>query len=258
MILSHLVYHYQPGPIYIYQDTDVAIRISELQTFHEAGLTPYTDSKNCGSIRAKVDLDVTLPPFQIKPMTHKSDKLQRHSIRLRDYDYSQAGAYFITMCTHKKKCILGDVINGEMQLNDYGRLVEAEWIKTANIRDNIELDAFVVMPNHFHGILTIVDNCRGTVHRAPTLERFGKPTSGSLPTIVRYFKSVVTRRINELRSTPNTPIWHRNYYEHVIRNEDDLAEIREYITNNPQKWDLDSENPNNEGRLGGHAPIHCG
>jgi len=119
-----------------------------------------------------------------------------------------------------------------------------EWIKTADIRSNIELDVSVVMPNHFHGILTIVDHCRGTVHRAPTLEQFGKPTSGSLPTIVRYFKSAVTRRINELRGTPYTPVWQRNYYEHVIRNETDLNEIREYIINNPLKWDLDSENPN--------------
>jgi REP element-mobilizing transposase RayT len=124
-------------------------------------------------------------------------------------------------------------------------VVEEEWLKTAEIRKNVELDVFVVMPNHFHGILVIVDKCRGTVHRAPTLEQFAKPTSGSLPTIVRYFKSAVTRRINELRGAPNMPVWQRNYYEHVIRNENDLDEIREYIVNNTLKWDLDSENPNN-------------
>jgi putative transposase len=194
-------------------------------------------------------------------MTHKSDKLHRHSIRLRDYDYSQEGAYFVTICTHNKESIFGDVVNGKMQLNEYGHLVEAEWLKTANIRDNIELDAFVIMPNHFHGILAIVDNCsRGTARCAPTFanRQFGKIMSASLPAIVRSFKSAVTRRINELRSASNMPVWQRNYYEHVIRNEDDLAEIREYITNNPQKWDLDSENPNNEGRLVGHAPSHCG
>jgi REP element-mobilizing transposase RayT len=192
-------------------------------------------------------------------MLKNSNRHHRHSVRLSDYDYSQAGAYFVTICTHNKESIFGDVVNGEMQLNEYGRLVEAEWIKTADIRDNIELDTFVIMPNHFHGILTIVvDYCGGTVQRAPKLERFGKPTSGSLPTIVRYFKSAVTRRINELRGTPYVPIWQRNYYEHVIRNENDLDEIREYIVNNPAKWDLDSENPNNEGRLDGRAPSHRG
>ena len=156
----------------------------------------------------------------------------------------------MTICTHKKKCILGDVVNGEMQLNEYGRLVEAEWIKTASIRGNIKLDAFVVMPNHFHGILTIVSNCRGTARCAPTFpnRQFGKMISASLPAIVRSFKSAATRRINKLCNNHNTPVWQRNYYEHVIRNEDDLAEIKEYITNNPRKWNLDSENPNNIGR----------
>jgi putative transposase len=188
-------------------------------------------------------------------MAHNPDKHQRHSIRLKDYDYSQAGVYFITMCTYGKESIFGNVVDGEMQLNECGRVVEEEWMKTAEIRKNVELDVSVVMPNHFHGILVIVDKCRGTVHRAPTLEQFAKPTSGSLPTIVRYFKSAVTRRINELRGAPNMPVWQRNYYEHVIRNENDLDEIREYIVNNTLKWDLDSENPNN---AGARCPRPCG
>ena len=182
-------------------------------------------------------------------MSHDSNKHQRRSIRLKDYDYSQAGAYFVTMCTHKKECVLGNVINGEMQLNECGRAVKEEWVKTAEIRNNVELDVSVVMPNHFHGILAIVDDCRGTARCAPTVgnRQFGKMTSASVPAIIRSFKSAVSRRINELRGTPRTPIWQRNYYEHVIRNEDDLNEIREYIVNNPLKWDLDSENPNNVG-----------
>ena len=184
-------------------------------------------------------------------MSHDSNKNQRHSIRLKDYDYSQAGAYFVTICTHNKECIFGKVVNGEMVSNEYGRVVEEEWAKTAEIRKKVALDVSVVMPNHFHGILVIVDKCRGTVHRAPTLEQFAKPTSGSLPTIVRYFKSAVTRRINDPRGTPYMAVWQRNYYEHVIRNEDDLDEIREYIVNNPLKWDLDSENPNNAGATWG-------
>ena len=178
-------------------------------------------------------------------MIHNCDRHQRRSIRLRDYDYSQTGAYFVTICTHNKDCLFGNVVNGEMVLNKYGRIVKEEWIKTSDIRKNVELDVFTIMPNHFHGILVIIDKCRGTVHRAPTLEQFAKPTSGSIPTIIRYFKSAVTRHVNELRGMSNTPLWQRNYYEHVIRNEEDLNDIREYIVNNAMKWDLDSENPNN-------------
>jgi putative transposase len=183
-------------------------------------------------------------------MANNPDKHQRRSIRLKDYDYSQAGAYFIAICTYNKECVLGNVVDGEMVLNEYGHAIEEEWMRTADIRNNVALDVFVVMPNHFHGILVIEDKCRGTVHRAPTLEQFAKPTSGSLPTIVRYFKSAVTRRINDLRGTPYTPVWQRNYYEHVIRDEDDLNEIRKYIANNPLKWDLDRENPQNVGAIG--------
>ena len=106
------------------------------------------------------------------------------------------------------------------------------------------------MPNHFHGILTIIGDGEGTARRAPTMERFGKPTSGSLPTIVRAFKSAVTKRINELCGTPGASMWQRNCYEHVIRSETDLAEIREYIADNPLKWELDSENPNNQSLAG--------
>jgi REP-associated tyrosine transposase len=149
----------------------------------------------------------------------------------------------VTICTYKKKCVFGNVVDGEMQLNECGGVVQEEWLKTAEIRKNVELDVFTIMPNHFHGILVIVDKCRGTVHRAPTLEQFAKPTSGSLPTIIRYFKSAVTRRINDSRGTPYTPVWQRNYYEHVIRDEDDLNEIKEYVVNNNLKWELDRENP---------------
>ena len=189
---------------------------------------------------------------RVKIMTCNPDKYCRHSIRLKAYDYSQAGAYFVTICAHNRECVFGNVVKGEMRLNKYGRVVEAEWIKTANIRNNVELDVFVVMPNHLHGVLVIVGGVgdmagRGTARRAPTgmNERFGKPTSGSLPTIVRSFKSAVTKRINELRCTPETHVWQRNYYEHVIRDEWDLNEIREYIMSNPLKWEMDRENPEN-------------
>lgn len=164
----------------------------------------------------------------------------RRSIRLKDYDYSQAGAYFITVCTYNRGCLFGDVVNGEMQLNDCGRVVEREWVNTANIRKNIELGVYVVMPNHFHGIMILR---RGIARYAPTSGRFGKMAPGSLSAIVRSFKSAATRRINGLRGTPGTPVWQRNYYEHILRNGAELNEIREYVANNPLKWELDSENP---------------
>jgi REP element-mobilizing transposase RayT len=170
----------------------------------------------------------------------RHDSRHRRSIRLQGYDYSQAGAYFVTICVQDRKCLFGDMANGEMALNDYGRAVQDEWLKTAEIRSGIQLGEFVVMPNHFHGILIITR--RGTACRAPT-ERFGQPMAGSLPTIVRAFKSAVTKRINEIRLLPNDSIWQRNYYEHVIRNEADYRQIAEYIIDNPRRWEADVLHP---------------
>jgi len=175
----------------------------------------------------------------------------RRSIRLSNYDYTQTGAYFITICTYQRECLFGNIIDDIMVLNDVGQLVADEWIKTALLRKQIELDAFVVMPNHFHGIVWIIDidaneNGRGTARRAPThgqfantTEKFGKPIVGSIPTIIRAFKSAATQKINLHRQTQGSPIWQRNYWEHVIRNESELRAIREYIQNNPAQWELD-------------------
>ncbi|BBO90310.1 transposase [Desulfosarcina ovata] len=169
------------------------------------------------------------------PTIHK-----RRSIRLKGYDYSSPGAYFITLCTHGQVCLFGDITDGHMKLNDAGRIVTDEWIQTAVIRNEIELDEWVVMPNHFHGIVFLRPR-RGTARRAPTTtrEQFGKPVAGSLPTIVRAFKSAVTRRINEMRRTPGAKVWQRNYWEHIIRSEPELSGLREYIRNNPVQWTLD-------------------
>ena len=174
-------------------------------------------------------------------MKYNPDVHRRKSIRLKDYDYSQPGAYFITICTHKKQCILGEVADDGMKLSRFGEIVKTEWLKTFEIRKNLILDEYIVMPNHFHGII-IVDG-RGTLQRAPTFEKFGRPVSNSIPTVVRLFKSATTNRVNELRHTPESPFWQRNYLEHIIRNEDELNKIREYIQNNPLKWHLDRENP---------------
>jgi len=168
----------------------------------------------------------------------------RRSIRLKGYDYTQAGAYFVTVCTWNRQCLFGKVVDGEMRLDGRGEIVHQEWLRTAKMRPGVQLDAFVVMPNHIHGIIIITDDRRGTLQRAPTAEQFGRPTSNSIPTIVRLFKSAVTKRINNARGTPGMPVWQRNYYEHVIRNERSLDRIRRYIVENPLRWHLDRENPN--------------
>ena len=195
-------------------------------------------------------------------MTYNPDIHKRRSIRLKDYDYSRAGAYFVTICAWKKECVFGDIVDHVIKLNEFGQIVQNEWVKTEDIRPNVELDYHVVMPNHFHGILVMDDSgrgtaCRalneyddnggykGTARRAPTVEQFAKPVAGSLPTIIRSYKSAVTKAINDIRNTPGLPVWQRNYYEHVIRDENELHGIRQYIFENPLKWDMDTENPMN-------------
>ena len=163
----------------------------------------------------------------------------RKSIRLKEFDYSNPGWYYITICTHKRKNLFCRINNGKIALNDFGKIVELEWLRTIELRNNIELDYYVIMPNHFHGILII--NRRDTARCVPTDQnrKFGQMIPGSLPVIIRSFKSAVTKRINELRNNNNSPIWQRNYYEHIVRNEKDLFFIRKYIEQNPFKWELD-------------------
>ena len=172
-------------------------------------------------------------------------KLQRHSIRLRDYDYSQAGAYFVTICTQDKKHLFGEIINGEMRLNDSGKIVKEEWLRSSEIRKEMTLDEWVIMPNHLHGIVVINDQTTnqstlvGAHGRAPLLHRQPR----SLSSFIAGFKSVTTKRINGLCHIPANPVWQRNYYEHVIRDERELFKMRQYTQENPLKWDLDPENP---------------
>ena len=176
-------------------------------------------------------------------MNNNLQRPHRRSVRLTGYDYSQAGAYFITTCVQDRMLLFGEVVDGEMRLNEYGEIVRREWERTGKIRQDVGIDAFVIMPNHFHGII-VIDPGRGTLQRAPTTERFGKPTSNTIPTIVRLFKSTTTRQINEHRGTPSIAVWQRNYYEHMVRSEKSLNRIRQYIADNPLQWAMDRENPN--------------
>lgn len=128
-------------------------------------------------------------------------------------------------------------------MNAFGEIVADEWKKSGDIRKNMEFDVFVIMPNHVHGIVHIVDR-RGDRRVAPTMPDAPlTPAKHLLPSFVSGFKSVVTKRINELRRMPGMAVWQRNYYEHIIRDEVSLNRIREYIINNPLQWDSDPENP---------------
>lgn len=178
-------------------------------------------------------------------MEHHPDRQNRRSLRLPDYDYRQVGAYFVTICAWGRECLFGDIVDGEMRLNELGRIADEEWRRTADIRDEIEMDAYVVMPNHLHGIVIITSRpdpfpSVGAHGRAP-LQRPPK----SLGSFIAGFKSSVTKRINLHRDNPGAPVWQRNYYERVIRDPDELTRIRQYIADNPALWAEDDENPAN-------------
>ncbi len=162
----------------------------------------------------------------------------RRSLRIPGYDYSQPGYYFVTLCTQDRDLLFGMMQDQWMIPNDLGKLVEACWQEIPHHFPEIALDAFILMPNHLHGILVITG--RGTACRAPTSKvhqpAFGKPTAGSLATIIRSFKSAVTRGWHMNLCRVDRPIWQRNYFEYVIRNDRKLAQIREYIASNPAKW----------------------
>ena len=180
-------------------------------------------------------------------MCYDPERHHRRSIRLKGYDYTQPGAYFVTICTYDRRCLFGRIVDGAMRLNLFGKIVRDEWFKTSQVRQNVVLypHEFVVMPNHIHGIIRIVGNLVGAQRRcAPTCRI--NVTPGSLGAIVRAFKSAA-RRINQIRNTLGQPVWQRDYYEHIIRNEDELNRIRGYIVDNPLRWHLDRENPERVG-----------
>lgn len=172
----------------------------------------------------------------------------RRSIRLKAYDYTQDGAYFVTLLAHRRAHLFGEVMDGEMGLNTLGCVADACWWAIAEHFPGVELDTFVVMPNHVHRIIVINRwaantisgdsqvRARHVVPLQPQTESFGKPVVGSLPTIIRSYKAAVTRQINHIRQTPGTPVWQRNYYEHIIRSDRSLQTIREYILYNPARW----------------------
>ena len=171
--------------------------------------------------------------YKPMPKIHQN----RRSIRLPDYDYTTPGAYLVNICTQNRECLFGEIVDSKIVYNDLGRLVVKAWIWLAEQYPYVELDEFIVMPNHLHGILVLSDYCRGSSRTAPTAKR--KP----LGRIVGAFKTVSTKRVNLFRQTPGTRLWQRGYYEHVVRNTEELSRIREYIVTNPARWAIDCENP---------------
>ena len=180
-------------------------------------------------------------------MSYHPEEDHRRSIRLLGYDYSQPGAYFVTICTQGRVCLFGEVVDEDVRLSRFGLIVADCWENFSDHFASVDPDKFLVMPNHIHGVLNIVQNRRGTACRAPTVraQLFGQSRRHSLPTIIRSFKSAVTQRVNQSRGTPETTVWQRDYYEHVIRGARELETIRQYIVDNPAKWAEDPENPGN-------------
>lgn len=186
----------------------------------------------------------------------KNMNKNRQSIRLRKYDYSQAGAYFVTICTQNRECFFGNIINEEMVLNDSGKMVKMIWDELPINYPGVNVDEFQIMPNHVHGIIILVGatprGCPETTDYINIGQARGpahtSSSSLSLPDIVHRFKSLTTARYRhgvKQKQWPPFPgkLWQRNYYEHIVRDDNELNEIRKYIMDNPPKWYLDRENP---------------
>lgn len=183
-------------------------------------------------------------------MTLYKNKYRIETTRLKDWNYSSHGYYFITICTKSKKCFFGNVHNEEMYLSEIGKTSNQHWLEIPEHFENVNLGEFIIMPNHIHGIIIInndgnivVETRHGVSLRKSSMNKFSKPVKGSLSVIINHFKSSVTRCCHKNGYFYFS--WQSRFYDHIIRNEKSLKEIREYIINNPAKWELDEYNPRN-------------
>jgi REP element-mobilizing transposase RayT len=203
----------------------------------------------------------------------------RKSIRLKGFDYTHPGAYYITIDAFRLTCIFGEIVDGVMHLNEWGEIATTFWREIPNVYIDVEIDDFIVMPNHLHGIIIIHEpadklahphtgatDVRATQWVAPanpitavapanpitTVAPSNLPnptnvhksiTPHSIGSIIGQFKSAATKQINRVRQTPAAPVWQRNYWEHIIRNDADLSRIRRYIRYNPMRWWIDHRGP---------------
>src|SRR5258708_26515692 len=215
-------------------------------------------------------------------MTHDSQKYNRRSIRLRDYDYTSPGAYFITICTQDRKPIFGEIVNNEMQLNELGESLQLIWNTLPERFSNLELDHFVIMPDHIHGIIIIKEtnfifaedsykselperfrnstyskratnrlsasfappHPRGAINRAPTeLPSLRAADENRILPLGEVIRTFKAVTAHKIRSQGRLDFkWQRNYHEHIFRKDDDLDRIRQYIIDNPAQWAEDSLN----------------
>lgn len=176
----------------------------------------------------------------------------RRSTRLPDYDYSQLGAYFVTLVTRKRTCRFGEIDRETVILNKDGQIARSEWNHLADRFPGVALDEFVIMPDHIHGIIFLqeVETKKEVIKPAiteriiNTTNQLKKPISiTSLGTIISSYKSTVARLIIGIHHTTGVPFWDRNYYEYIIRDENALNHIRTYILENPRRWDENRKNP---------------
>ena len=173
----------------------------------------------------------------------------RRSIRLDEYDYAESGAYFVTICTQGHLCLFGEIVDGQMRMNALGQMVQETWCDLPSHYPHVELDAFVVMPNHVHMVIVLTEgNDLVGAGFKPALVHGSVPMPDAakrhrLSEIVRAFKTFSSRQVGRCRGTQGVPLWQRNYYEHIIRSERALNHIRRYIAENPLRWAQDRENP---------------
>jgi len=184
-------------------------------------------------------------------MVYNPERHHRRSIRLKDYDYAEAGANFVTICIEQRECLLGEVVDGKMLIDEAGQIAGEVWEQVAEHWPVVDLDAFVIMPNHLDGIIIIRDESEmvqgGTEERkegggTPPLQQRQKPTLGS---VVAYWKYQASKRVNMARQTPGARLWQRNYYDPILRSERMLDKARTYIAHNPSRWSEDADNPIN-------------
>jgi REP-associated tyrosine transposase len=192
---------------------------------------------------------------QQKPKHQSAPPFKKYkNIRLPHYDYRQQGAYFVTVCARNKLCLFGKIIENRMHQNLLGDIVEKTWLQIPLHAPYVYLSEYVVMPNHFHGLLNIQYSCNA-IH--PENYTAKKILPKSLGALIRSFKSATTKEINELGLNPfisdnisqninnvsgkrQSSIWQPRYYEHVVRNDEELYFIKQYINENPLRWHLDS------------------
>jgi len=168
----------------------------------------------------------------MQPLT---ERMSRCTARLPQYDYTRAGAYFVTVCTWRRACLFGEIVGERVRLSPEGECVREEWLRTELIRPGIEVDDFIVMPNHLHGVI-LLPGSNTSHNRTSSLQGRAFRASGSLGSVVAGFKQAVTLRLRRLEPPMGKRIWQRNYYERVVRTEAELSHIRRYIEENPRRW----------------------